>query len=98
MCGTCPCLCCPGILMLLSRKLPIAAAVLTIVGYSLNDTVVAFDRIRENFIKLRGISAEESMNISINENPRSPRPSAVGGCSLVGPQRLERDIRRASLR
>ena len=37
------------------------------IGYSLNDTVVAFDRIRENFIKLRGVSAEEAMNVSINE-------------------------------
>lgn len=47
--------------------LSVVAAVLAVIGYSLNDTVVAFDRIRENFIKLRGISAEESMNISINE-------------------------------
>ncbi|MBT6209056.1 MAG: protein translocase subunit SecF, partial [Woeseia sp.] len=37
------------------------------IGYSLNDTVVAFDRIRENFTKLRGASAEESMNVSVNE-------------------------------
>jgi len=47
--------------------LTVVAAMLAVVGYSLNDTVVAFDRIRENFIKLRGVSAEESMNISINE-------------------------------
>jgi preprotein translocase subunit SecF len=47
--------------------LTVVAAVLAVIGYSLNDTVVAFDRIRENFLKLRGISAEESMNISINE-------------------------------
>ena len=47
--------------------LTVVAAVLAVIGYSLNDTVVAFDRIRENFFKLRGISAEESMNISINE-------------------------------
>ena len=47
--------------------LTVVAAVLAVIGYSLNDTVVAFDRIRENFIKLRGVSAEESMNISINE-------------------------------
>ena len=43
------------------------AAVLAVIGYSLNDTVVAFDRIRENFTKLRGTSSEEAMNISINE-------------------------------
>lgn len=47
--------------------LTVVAALLAVVGYSLNDTVVAFDRIRENFFKLRGISAEESMNTSINE-------------------------------
>lgn len=47
--------------------LTVVAAVLAVIGYSLNDTVVAFDRIRENFLLLRGVSAEESMNISINE-------------------------------
>ncbi|MGB5345753.1 MAG: protein translocase subunit SecF [Woeseia sp.] len=47
--------------------LTVVAAVLAVIGYSLNDTVVTFDRIRENFLKLRGIEAEESMNISINE-------------------------------
>ena len=47
--------------------LTVVAAVLAVIGYSLNDTVVAFDRIRENFFKLRGVSAEKSMNTSINE-------------------------------
>jgi preprotein translocase subunit SecF len=47
--------------------LTVVAAVLAVIGYSLNDTVVAFDRIRENFFLLRGESAEASMNISINE-------------------------------
>ena len=47
--------------------LTVVAAVLAVIGYSLNDTVVAFDRIRENFFALRGVSAEESMNTSINE-------------------------------
>jgi preprotein translocase subunit SecF len=47
--------------------LTVVAAVLAVIGYSLNDTVVAFDRIRENFFKLRGLEAFESMNISINE-------------------------------
>jgi len=47
--------------------LTVVAAVLAVIGYSLNDTVVAFDRIRENFFKLRGTSASESMNVSINE-------------------------------
>lgn len=47
--------------------LTVVAAVLAVIGYSLNDTVVAFDRIRENFIKLRGESAEDVINTSINE-------------------------------
>ncbi|NNL63721.1 MAG: protein translocase subunit SecF [Woeseiaceae bacterium] len=47
--------------------LSVVAAVLAVIGYSLNDTVVAFDRIRENFLGLRGVEAEEAMNISINE-------------------------------
>jgi preprotein translocase subunit SecF len=50
-----------------SFDLTVVAAVLAVIGYSLNDTVVAFDRIRENFFKLRGIPADESMNTSINE-------------------------------
>jgi preprotein translocase subunit SecF len=51
----------------ISFDLSVIAAVLAVIGYSLNDTVVAFDRIRENFTKLRGTGSEESMNISINE-------------------------------
>lgn len=47
--------------------LSVLAAVLAVIGYSLNDTVVVFDRIRENFLKLRGTSSVDSMNISINE-------------------------------
>jgi preprotein translocase subunit SecF len=47
--------------------LTVVAALLAVIGYSLNDTVVAFDRIRENFLSLRGVEAEEAMNISINE-------------------------------
>lgn len=51
----------------ISFDLTVVAAVLAVIGYSLNDTVVAFDRIRENFVKLRGATSEESMNTSINE-------------------------------
>lgn len=47
--------------------LTVLAAVLAVIGYSLNDTVVVFDRVRENFLKLRGTGTEEAMNISINE-------------------------------
>lgn len=51
----------------LQFDLTVLAAVLAVIGYSLNDTVVTFDRIRENFIKLRGTKPEESINISVNE-------------------------------
>ncbi|MDJ0905448.1 MAG: protein translocase subunit SecF [Woeseiaceae bacterium] len=54
-------------LLQLDFDLSVVAAVLAVIGYSLNDTVVAFDRIRENFVKLRGESAEDAMNKSINE-------------------------------
>jgi preprotein translocase SecF subunit len=47
--------------------LPIIAAVLTIVGYSVNDTIVVFDRIRENVSKLREKPLDRVINISINE-------------------------------
>ena len=50
-----------------SFDLTVVAAVLAVIGYSLNDTVVAFDRIRENFVKLRGTGSEDAMNLSINE-------------------------------
>ncbi len=47
--------------------LAIIAAILTIVGYSLNDTVVVFDRVRENLIKYKKRPLKEVLNISINE-------------------------------
>ena len=47
--------------------LAIIAALLTIVGYSLNDTVVVFDRVRENLIKYKKRPLKEVLNISINE-------------------------------
>ena len=58
-----------GIFSFLSYEinLSIVAAVLTIVGYSMNDTVVIFDRIRENLRKYSNISITDISNISINE-------------------------------
>jgi preprotein translocase subunit SecF len=47
--------------------LSVLAAVLAILGYSLNDTVVVFDRIRENFRKIRRSDTVEVVNLSINE-------------------------------
>jgi preprotein translocase SecF subunit len=58
-----------GIFSLFSLEinLSIVAAVLTIVGYSMNDTVVIFDRVRENLRKFSDIKIYELTNISINE-------------------------------
>ena len=58
-----------GIFSFLSYEinLSIVAAVLTIVGYSMNDTVVIFDRIRENLKKYSKISISDISNTSINE-------------------------------
>ncbi|MDO6459413.1 protein translocase subunit SecF [Granulosicoccaceae sp. 1_MG-2023] len=47
--------------------LSVLAAILAVIGYSLNDTIVVFDRIRENFRKLRKVPEIDMMNISINE-------------------------------
>ncbi|MDX2484085.1 MAG: protein translocase subunit SecF [Pseudodonghicola sp.] len=47
--------------------LAIIAALLTIVGYSLNDTVVVFDRVRENLRKYKKMPLKEILNLSINE-------------------------------
>ena len=47
--------------------LTVLAATLAIIGYALNDTVVIFDRIRENFRKVRKSTPEEIMNLSINQ-------------------------------
>lgn len=43
------------------------AAVLTVIGYSLNDTIVIYDRVRENFRKLRKADTVEVLNLSINQ-------------------------------
>ncbi len=47
--------------------LTVLAAVLAVIGYSLNDTIVVFDRIRENFRKMRKGTAEEVVNHSLNQ-------------------------------
>jgi preprotein translocase subunit SecF len=58
-----------GVFALTDREisLPIIAAFLTIVGYSLNDTIIVFDRIRENLRRFRRRPLAEVMNSSINE-------------------------------
>jgi len=58
-----------GIFSLLGKEfsLPIIAALLTIIGYSLNDTIVVYDRIRENLRKARRQELPEVVNSSINQ-------------------------------
>ena len=58
-----------GIFSLLSLEinLSIIAAVFTIVGYSMNDTVVIYDRIRENLGKFHKLDISDIANLSINE-------------------------------
>lgn len=54
-------------LMQFDFDLTVLAAVLAVVGYSLNDTIVVSDRIRENFRLLRGVDATETINTSITQ-------------------------------
>jgi preprotein translocase subunit SecF len=56
----------------LEISLTVVAAILTVIGYSLNDTIIIFDRVRENLKKQRKESLRDVMNRSINETlPRS---------------------------
>ncbi len=62
-------------------NLPIVAALLTIVGYSLNDTIIVFDRIRENMQGQRRDDFAESVNVSINQT--LSRTVLTSGTTLV---------------
>jgi preprotein translocase subunit SecF len=62
-------------------NLPTVAALLTLVGYSVNDTVVVFDRVRENLRLRRGESLEPLMNLSINQT--LSRTFITSGTTLV---------------
>ena len=59
-----------GVFSLAGKEIntPTIAAFLTIIGYSLNDTIVVFDRIRENAITLKGVDHQEVLNRSINQS------------------------------
>ena len=65
----------------LEVSLVVVAAVLTIVGYSLNDTIVIFDRVRENLRKYRRQNLYEILNLSINET--LPRTVLTGGTTIL---------------
>jgi preprotein translocase subunit SecF len=75
----------------LEFDLNVVAAILTIVGYSLNDTVVIYDRIRENLRKYRKMEIIELLNLSLNETlSRTMVTSlsvllALGALLLLGP-------------
>jgi preprotein translocase subunit SecF len=59
-------------IMHLEISLTVVAAILTVIGYSLNDTIIIFDRVRENLRKSRKESLYDTLNRSINETlPRS---------------------------
>jgi preprotein translocase subunit SecF len=61
--------------------LAIIAALLTILGYSINDTVVVFDRLRENLIKYKKMPLREVMNLSVNET--LARTVMTSGTTLI---------------
>lgn len=50
--------------------LTVLAAILALIGYSLNDTIVVYDRIRENFRRVRGITPRQTMDLSLTETLR----------------------------
>jgi preprotein translocase subunit SecF len=62
-----------GVFALLGRyygieiSIPVVVALLTVLGYSVNNTVVVFDRVRENLIRIRSNSLEEVVNKSLND-------------------------------
>ncbi len=58
-----------GLFSLLQIRFDLAtiAAILTIIGYSINDTVVIFDRLRENLVKYKQMPLRDVMNLSVNE-------------------------------
>ncbi len=61
--------------------LTIIAALLTILGYSINDTVVVFDRLRENLIKYKTMPLRDVMNLSVNET--LARTVMTSGTTLI---------------
>lgn len=65
----------------LEVSLVVVAAILSMVGYSLNDTIIIFDRVRENLHKVKGKSLTEVLNLSINET--LPRSILTHGTTLV---------------
>jgi preprotein translocase subunit SecF len=72
-----------GVFSLLDKEfnLPIVAALLTIIGYSLNDTIVVFDRVRENLRKSQKIPLAQVLNDSVNQT--LSRTILTSGTTLI---------------
>jgi preprotein translocase subunit SecF len=72
-----------GLFAILQIKfdLPIIAALLTILGYSINDTVVVFDRLRENLLKYKTMPLRDVMNLTVNET--LSRTLMTSGTTLI---------------
>lgn len=68
-------------IMRIEVSLMVVAAVLSMVGYSMNDTIVIFDRVRENLIRMKGESFAHVLNRSVNET--LPRSILTHGTSLA---------------
>ena len=68
-------------LLQIEFDLPVLAAVLAVIGYSLNDTIVIFDRVRENFRKMRKVTPGDIVNASINQT--MARTIMTSGTTLV---------------
>src|SRR5262249_5663406 len=67
-------------LLQLEFDLSIVAALLTILGYSVNDTVVVSDRIRENLRKYKRMPLDDLLNLSINQTPSR---TLLTGCTAL---------------
>lgn len=76
-----------GVLSVLGRlynvqfSIPIITALLTILGYTINDKVIVFDRVRENLLRQRGLSFDVIINQSLNQT--LIRSLSTGFCSLL---------------
>ena len=76
-----------GVFIILHKEVTLStvAAILTIVGYSMNDTVVVYDRIRENLTKYRGKSFSQIINLSVSETlSRTLLTSGATALSMLG--------------
>jgi preprotein translocase subunit SecF len=75
-----------GVFALFQLKfdLTIVAALLTILGYSINDTVVVFDRLRENLQKYKTMPLRDVMNLSVNETLARTLMTSVTTLLAVG--------------